>query len=112
MILIDPVGHMVSTESAQELHTFAERIGVRKENYTILGISKKEEREVTDVGAHYSLDKRVMLYKALRMGAIMKEPKELLNEAWWAKKDDWKQNSEMEMGHSARVPGVARIPSE
>lgn len=47
MILIDYIGHMVSTENAEELHAFAEKIGLKREWYQTPGFGENH--------SHYDL---------------------------------------------------------
>jgi len=87
MILVDPMGHMVSTKSADELHTFAEKLGIKRESCQMLGISKKDNR-IVDIGTHYSITKRRIIHRAVKMGAFLEEPREIMRRAWYAKKEN------------------------
>ena len=74
MILMDKIGHLVSTESAQDLHEFAERIGFRREWYQMPGIGEHH--------AHYDVFPR-MRRRARDHGAKPVGGEELLKRAWW-----------------------------
>lgn len=88
MILTDFMGHMVSTESADELHRFAEKIGLKRSWYQTPSVSEKDGR-VAPVGrehhAHYDLTTDRMKAKALRFGAKEVSPFDLVKRAWWNK---------------------------
>ena len=70
MILTDGT-HLVSTFSRNELHAFAERIGLRREWF--------QEHRI----AHYDLLGQPALRRALQAGAVMKSRRELVR-AWRA----------------------------
>ena len=72
MILLDPLGHMVSTLSEQELHTFAQKIGLKKLLY-----------QGNNNHPHYDLTTARMRHKALQFGAKIVIGKELVMRAWW-----------------------------
>ena len=77
MILIDRMGHMVSTENAEELHAFAGKLGLKRIWYQAPGYGEKY--------SHYDLTTGRMRSKASRLGAKMVTPKELVKAAWWQK---------------------------
>ncbi|MEW5804326.1 MAG: DUF4031 domain-containing protein [bacterium] len=72
MILVDYMGHMVSTESAEELHNFARILGLKRSWYQ----SHADH-------PHYDLTTARMRMKAVRMGATETDPVDLLKRAWW-----------------------------
>lgn len=76
MILIDYLGHIVSTKNAEELHRFARKLGLRKGHY--------QKHYNTEYHAHYDLTTVLMRMKAKRLGAIEVKPKEIIAKAWWA----------------------------
>jgi len=79
MILVDFIGHMVSTESEEELHRFAgEKLNMKRSWY--------QESHSLLKHPHYDLTSTLMIDKALRMGAEQVSPAELIRRAWWAKK--------------------------
>ena len=86
MILYDYIGHLSSTESADELHAFAKTIGLKREWYQTPSVSKKT-RKVAQMGpeyaAHYDLTTGRMKAKAALCGAIEVHPFELVKRAWW-----------------------------
>jgi len=71
MILVDEVGHMVSTDSADELHIFARKLGLKRGWY-----------QATD-HPHYDLTTIRMKHKAISMGARSVTSSELVKETWW-----------------------------
>ena len=71
MILIDSFGHMVSSDSEDELHTFAHRIGLKRQWYQ------------DNHHPHYDLTTIRMRHKAMNMGAGDVSIRELINLAWW-----------------------------
>lgn len=73
MILVDYIGHLVSTESAKELLAFADRLGMRRSWFQ------------NGPRPHYDLTTNRMINKALRFGAKKVRPKELVKRAWWNK---------------------------
>jgi hypothetical protein len=72
MIITDGV-HLVSTDSEQELHSFAHRMGLRRQWY------QNHPRH-----PHYDLTTPGALRRAREKGAVKVEVIELLNTAWWA----------------------------
>ena len=72
MILLDPLGHMVSTIDENELHTFAQKIGLKRLWY-----------QGNNNHPHYDLTTARMRHKALKFGATLVEEKELVRRAWW-----------------------------
>ena len=78
MILVDFIGHMVSTESEEELRKFADGLGMQRGWYQNEGTLLKHP--------HYDLTSGRMIDKALRLGAEQVSPARLIREAWWSKK--------------------------
>ena len=74
-ILIDCIGHMVSTENVDELHDFAKEIGLKPEWFQTPGFGLRH--------SHYDLTTLRLREKARRMGALLVEPRELVKRAWW-----------------------------
>ena len=74
-IVFDWMGHMVSTESAEELHEFARKLGLKREWYQTPGYGDKH--------AHYDLTTGRMKNKARLLGATEVIPWELVEKAWW-----------------------------
>jgi len=72
MIIFDEIGHLVSTESEEELHQFAKMIGLRRSWY-----------QTNKNNPHYVLTISGMRGKARRFGAIQVDPIELIKKAWW-----------------------------
>ncbi len=88
MILLDSIGHMVSTESADELHAFAKELGLKRAWYQTPAISKKTGKIAQlgpDCNAHYDLTTSRIRDKAKTLGAVAVNPFELVRQAWWAK---------------------------
>jgi len=79
MILVDFIGHLVSTESKEELHKFAEELGLRRGHYQDSGHLLKHP--------HYDLTTKAMIDKARRSGAEWVTPQDLVRRAWWREKD-------------------------
>jgi len=77
MILIDIHGHMIATESEEELHSFAKKIGLKREWF-------QQPKKPLMHHAHYDLTTRSKLGQALDAGAKLRNNKELLKSAWWA----------------------------
>lgn len=73
MILVDEVGHMVSTASADELHAFACKLGLKRQWY------QATHRP------HYDLTTARMRCKAISMGAKSVTSYEVVKLAWWHK---------------------------
>lgn len=72
MILIDYIGHLVSTDSEEELHIFAKKLGLRRRWF-------QNERK-----SHYDVTTSFMRLKAVRLGAEIVEPRQIMSRAWWA----------------------------
>jgi len=70
MILIDKQGHLVSTESEDELHEFALRIGLRRAWFQ---------------RGHYDVIGRVIYGRALTQGANLVPSQQLVRRSWWFK---------------------------
>ena len=77
MILVDFIGHMVSTENEEQLHKFARELGMKKGWYQDGGNLLRRP--------HYGLTTSHMIDKALGMGAVQVSPAELARRAWWRK---------------------------
>jgi len=77
MILVDVFGHMIATESEEELHKFAKKIGLKREWF-------QQPKKPLMRHAHYDLTTKTKLGYALDAGAKLREAKELLTSAWWA----------------------------
>jgi hypothetical protein len=75
MILIDNVGHMISTKSENELHEFAVQLGLKHEWYQNVGADSRHP--------HYDLTTARMRRKAVRSGAVKVSATELFSRAWW-----------------------------
>lgn len=87
MIIFDGMGHMVSTESAKELHEFARSIGLKREWYQTPGRGEYASRRLhPERYNHYDLTTFSMREKARTAGAEFVQPPEILRRAWWAKK--------------------------
>ncbi len=85
MIIFDKMGHMVSTESADELHAFATQIGLKREWYQIPS-HRIGEGYHPEMFRHYDLAPSARK-RAKAHGATEVEPKELVTRAWWAEKE-------------------------
>ena len=82
MILVDFARHMVSTDSEEELHAFADKLGMRRRWYQSKGMCLKQP--------HYDLTNANMVKKAIDMGAGEVSPRELVRRAWWGDGRDGK----------------------
>lgn len=81
MILIDFVGHLVSTESEEELHEFAMmKLGLDRQHYQNSGKLLKHP--------HYDLTTTLKIDQAKEHGAEWVTPQDLVRRAWWRKKED------------------------
>jgi len=81
MILVDYIGHLVSTESEEELHKFAgEELGLRRGHYQDSGSILRHP--------HYDLTTSRMVDKARRLGAEWVTPRDLIVRAWWRGKEE------------------------
>jgi len=69
------MGHLTSTNSVDELHDFAKRLGLKPEWFQTPGYGLNH--------AHYDLTTNRMKAKAKRFGAIEVHPKQLAKTAWW-----------------------------
>lgn len=76
MILIDKSGHMVSTDDVEELHRFAEWLGMRRGWF---------QSSVDFKHPHYDLTTKRMINKAISMGAKEVSGRELIERAFWRK---------------------------
>lgn len=77
MIIIDFAGHMTSTESEEELHIFADKLGLKRSYY--------QEKGYDIDHPHYDLFGPRMVDKAIEMGAEEISPRELIKRSWWKK---------------------------
>jgi len=91
MILLDGRGHLVSTEGEEDLHGFARRLGLDREWY-------QEKRK-----PHYDLTTKRMQAKAVAAGAEPVSCRELVERAWWNKKQTG--------GEQSGPGGYAGIPA-
>ncbi len=86
MIIFDGIGHMVSTESAEELHEFARKIGLKREWYQNPSKGSKVQRQVHgDYLCHYDLTTPNARQRAQRYGATRVSPEDIIRKAWWRK---------------------------
>lgn len=76
MILTDG-SHLVSTESAQELHAFARQVGLKHGWY-----------QAGHRHPHYDVLSQRLMDRAYSLGAVNVSTRELLSSAWWAKQRD------------------------
>ena len=77
-ILIDFIGHLVSTESEKELHDFAlMKLGLDRQWYQDSGVSLKHP--------HYDLTSHLKITQAREHGAEWATPQDLVRRAWWRK---------------------------
>ena len=89
MIIYDHIGHMVSTTNADELHSFARSIGLkrnwyqRKGHWHAAGVYAGDYHQ--EHHDHYDLTTFRIMNKAKRYGAVMVDPKDLIKRAWWAR---------------------------
>ena len=77
MILVDFIGHMVSTENEEELHEFAAKLDMQRRWFQTKGGLLQHP--------HYDLTSQHMIRKALQGGAEQVSPQELIRRAWWRK---------------------------
>lgn len=77
MIVYDHWGHMVSTESLEELHDFARMMGLDKRLYHVNGRGEHH--------AHYDLLNDRMIERARMFGAVKVRARDLVERAWWSK---------------------------
>ncbi len=78
MIIYDYWGHMVSTESIEELHHFARTMGLDRRLYHVNGRGEYH--------AHYDLLNGYLKERARLFGAVMVRARELVERAWWSTK--------------------------
>ena len=76
MILVDLFGHMIATESEEELHEFAKKIGLKREWF-------QQPKKPSIRHAHYDLTTKTKIGQALDAGAEL-AGREILKRAWWA----------------------------
>lgn len=72
MIITDGV-HVVSTESEEELHTFARKVGLKRQWY------QNHPRH-----PHYDIISPKLLQRAYTLGAEKVSGFDILKRAWWA----------------------------
>ena len=76
MILVDYLGHLVSTESEKELHDFALiKLGLDRQWYQDSGPNLSHP--------HYDLTSFNMIDQARQHGAEWVSPQDLVRRAWW-----------------------------
>jgi len=79
MILMDWMGHLTSTKSAEELHEFARKIALKREWYQMPGYGEHH--------AHYDLTTPKARMRARKQPGVMElPPEELLKASWWYEK--------------------------
>jgi len=71
------MGHMVSTENANELHEFAKALDLKREWYQTPGYGERH--------AHYDLTTTRAKNRAKKKGAKEVHPFELVKKAWWGR---------------------------
>jgi len=76
-ILIDGKGHMISTISVEELHYFAEMIGLKREWFQTPRRAFKN--------AHYDLTAQNKTTMAITSGARLVATRNLIKRAWWSR---------------------------
>jgi len=76
MIIHDSLGHMVSTDNPEELHSFAKLLGLKRAWYQTPGPGEKN--------SHYDLTTWHMRLKAADMGSAFVHPRHLVTRAWWS----------------------------
>jgi len=77
MIIIDFAGHMVSTDSEEELHAFADKLGMDRKWY------QDRDRCCGWNHPHYDVFSLRLADKAISMGAEEVTSRELVERAWW-----------------------------
>lgn len=78
MILVDFIGHLISTESEEELHEFALiKLGLDRQWYQDSGKLLKHP--------HYDLTTFSMIEQAIAHGAEHVTPQDLVRRSWWRK---------------------------
>jgi hypothetical protein len=80
MILVDIHGHMIATESEEELHAFAKKIGLKRDWF-------QQPKKPLMRHAHYDLTTKTKIGQALDAGVKLRDTKELLKRAWWAEEE-------------------------
>ncbi len=80
MILVDVFGHMVATESEEELHKFAKKLGLKREWF-------QQPQKHMMRHAHYDLTTKTKIGQALDAGASLVQTKEIIARAWWAEEE-------------------------
>ncbi len=73
MIITDGL-HLTSTIGEEELHSFARRIGLKREWY-----------QTPAIHGHYDLTRPRALARAIELGAKAVSPGEFVRSAWWAR---------------------------
>lgn len=75
MILVDYTKYLVSTESEEELHAFAGKLGLKRSWLQSKGYGIRHP--------HYDLTTPAIVAKAIEMGAEEVTPRDLVRRAWW-----------------------------
>lgn len=75
-IIFDNIGHLVSTESEEELHCFARRIKLARSWY-----------QTHTKHPHYDLTTKNARIRAELAGAIKVNSKDLIELAWWTRNE-------------------------
>lgn len=81
MIITDGI-HLVSTESEEELHSFAAGLGLKREWYHG---GQKRPQHLKRKRPHYDLTTKRAVKRAVESGAGMVTGRHLLENAWWSK---------------------------
>jgi hypothetical protein len=74
MICFDVIGHMVTDGEPEELHTFAKRIGLKREWYQEDSGKHQHDKRFP----HYDITTERMRKKALMFGAKLVNPREIV----------------------------------
>lgn len=82
MILVDYLGHLVSTESEEELHKFVLKLDI---TMGILSAEYMKDGYMEFKHPHYSLLGQSLLKEVIKHGAEQVSSKELVRRAWWNK---------------------------
>ena len=77
MILTDGI-HLVSTVNEEELHKFAQKMGLKRDWYQCHSQNPKRKRP------HYDLTTKKALNRAINAGAQLVSGIFLLKNAWWS----------------------------
>lgn len=86
MIIFDDIGHMVSTESSEELHLFARKLGLKSKWYQNPSRgSKKQQQAHSEYLCHYDLTTQSSMNRAEALGALRVNHRDIIERAWWHK---------------------------